>query len=153
MDFEEEEENITYVYGIGEEFMEVTGYSAVERTLMATTVPLSIIKQGSKWGILWGVLLILLGILAIAEPLLAAIALATFLAWLLIFVGVVHLAVGFHAHSGKSMGWKLLIGICYIFIGGYLLFRPLVGVATLTLMLAFLFFLEGVLDFMLWWKT
>ena len=120
---------------------------------MATTVPLSIIKQGSKWGILWGVLLILLGILAIAEPLLAAIALATFLAWLLIFVGVVHLAVGFHAHSGKSMGWKLLIGICYIFIGGYLLFRPLVGVATLTLMLAFLFFLEGVLDFMLWWKT
>ena len=120
---------------------------------MATTVPLSIIKQGSKWGIIWGVLLILLGLLAIAEPLLAAIALATFLAWLLIFVGIVHLAVAFHAHSGKSKAWKLLIGICYIFIGGYLLFRPLVGVATLTLMLAFLFFLEGVLDFMLWWKT
>ncbi len=120
---------------------------------MATTVPLSMIKQGSKWGIIWGVLLILLGVLAIAEPLLTAIALATFLAWLLIFVGIVHLAVAFHAHAGKSMGWKLLIGICYIFIGGYLLFRPLVGVATLTLMLAFLFFMEGVLDFMLWWKT
>jgi uncharacterized membrane protein HdeD (DUF308 family) len=51
------------------------------------------------------------------------------------------------------MGWKFLVGLAYIFIGGYLLFRPVVGVATLTLMLAFLFLVEGVLDFMLWWKS
>ncbi len=120
---------------------------------MATTVPETLLKQGSKWGIIWGVLLILLGMLAIGQPLLAAIALTTFLAWLLIFVGIVHFAVAFHSHSGTSMGWKLLIGLAYIFIGGYLLFRPLAGVATLTLMLAFLFMVEGVLDFMLWWKS
>jgi len=84
---------------------------------------------------------------------LAAIALATFIAWLLVFVGIVHVAVAFHAHAGTSMGWKLLVGLAYIFIGGYLLFRPVVGVATLTLMLAFLFLVEGVLDFMLWWKS
>jgi uncharacterized membrane protein HdeD (DUF308 family) len=122
---------------------------------MATAMPdsIALVKQGSKWGIVWGVLLIILGMLAIGEPLLAAIALATFIAWLLIFVGVVHVALAFHAHSGTSMGWKLLIGLAYIFIGGYLLFRPVVGVATLTLMLAFLFLVEGVLDFMLWWKS
>lgn len=122
---------------------------------MATTVPdpIALVKQGSKWGIVWGVLLVILGMLAIAEPFLAAIALATFIAWLLIFVGLVHVAVAFHAHSGTSMGWKLLVGVAYIFIGGYLLFRPVVGVATLTLMLAFLFLFEGVLDFMLWWKS
>jgi uncharacterized membrane protein HdeD (DUF308 family) len=40
-----------------------------------------------------------------------------------------------------------------LFIGGYLLFRPVLGVASLTLMLAFLFLVEGVLDFMLWWKS
>ena len=122
---------------------------------MATTAPdtLALVKQGSKWGIIWGVLLVILGMLAIAEPFLAAIALATFIAWLLIFVGIVHMAVAFHAHSGTSMGWKLLVGVAYIFIGGYLLFRPVVGVATLTLMVAFLFLVEGVLDFMLWWKS
>jgi uncharacterized membrane protein HdeD (DUF308 family) len=122
---------------------------------MATTAPtaLALVKQGSKWGIIWGVLLVILGMLAIAEPFLAAIALATFIAWLLVFVGVVHMAVAFHAHSGTSMGWKFLVGLAYIFIGGYLLFRPVVGVATLTLMLAFLFLVEGVLDFMLWWKS
>jgi uncharacterized membrane protein HdeD (DUF308 family) len=122
---------------------------------MATTVPdpVALVKQGSKWGIVWGVLLVILGMLAIAEPFLAAIALATFIAWLLIFVGIVHVVLAFHAHTGTSLGWKLLIGLAYIFIGGYLLFRPVVGVATLTLMLAFLFLVEGVLDFMLWWKS
>ncbi len=120
---------------------------------MGTSVPVSLIKQGSKWGILWGVLLIVLGVVAIAEPFLAAIALVTFLSWLLILVGVVHVAVAFHAHSGTSIAWKLLIGVAYIFIAVYLLMRPGVGVATLTLMLAFLFLIEGVLDFMLWWKS
>lgn len=122
---------------------------------MATTAPdpVALVKQGSMWGIIWGVLLVILGMVAIAEPLLAAIALTTFIAWLLIFVGIVHIVLAFHAHTGTSLGWKLLIGISYIFIGGYLLFRPVVGVATLTLMLAFLFLIEGVLDFMLWWKS
>jgi uncharacterized membrane protein HdeD (DUF308 family) len=119
---------------------------------MAATTPAALIKQASKWGIVWGVLLILLGILAIAEPLLAAIALATFISWLPIFVGVVHVVVAFQAHSGTSLGWKLLVGLAYLFIGGYLLSRPILGVTTLTLMLAFLFMFEGVLDFMLWWK-
>ena len=113
----------------------------------------AVVKQGSKWGIVWGVLLVILGMLAIAEPFLAAVALATFVAWLLIFVGIVHVALAFHAHSGKAMAWKLLVGVAYLFIGGYLLFRPVVGVASLTLMLAFLFLVEGVLDFMLWWKS
>jgi uncharacterized membrane protein HdeD (DUF308 family) len=122
---------------------------------MATALPnpLVVVKQGSKWGIVWGVLLVIFGTLAIAEPFLAAVVFATFIAWLLIFVGAVHVALAFHAHSGTSLGWKLMVGLAYIFIGGYLLFRPLVGVATLTLMLAFLFLVEGVLDFMLWWKS
>lgn len=121
---------------------------------MSTTVPdaIALVKQGSKWGIVWGVLLVILGMLAIAEPFLAAIALATFIAWLLMCVGVVHVVLAFHAHTGTSLGWKLLIGLAYLFIGGYLLLRPIVGVTTLTLMLAFLFMVEGVLDFMLWWK-
>lgn len=122
---------------------------------MATAIPnpLAVIKQGSKWGIIWGVLLIIFGTIAIGEPFLAAIALVTFFAWLLILVGIVHAVLAFHAHTGTSLGWKLLVGVAYLFIGGYLFARPLVGVATLTLILAFLFLFEAVLDFMLWWKS
>lgn len=98
-------------------------------------------------------LLLILGTLAIGEPFLAAIALTTFIAWLAIFVGAVHVVLALQAHSGPSLGWKLLVGVAYTFIGGYLLFRPVAGVAGLTLVLAFLFLVEGVLDFMLWWKS
>ena len=55
-------------------------------------------------------------------------------------------------HGGTSLAWKLLIGAAYIFFGGYLLFHPIIGVASLTLLLAILFLVEGVLDLILWWK-
>lgn len=97
--------------------------------------------------------MLILGTLAIGEPFLAAIALTTFIAWLAIFVGAVHVVLALQAHSGTSLGWKLLVGLAYIFIGGYLLFRPVAGVAGLTLVLAFLFLVEGALDFMLWWRS
>jgi uncharacterized membrane protein HdeD (DUF308 family) len=122
---------------------------------MGTLLPNSaiVIKQGSKWGVAWGVLLLILGTLAIGEPFLAAIALVTFLSWLLILVGAVHAILALQAHSGTSVGWKLLVALAYIFIGGDLLFRPVASVAGLTLILVFLFMVEGVLDFMLWWKS
>lgn len=115
--------------------------------------PVAVVKQGSKWGIIWGVLLVVLGVLAIGEPYLVALALATFIAYVLVIVGILHIAVAFHTHSGKAFFWKLLVGVSYLFIGGYLTFRPSLTVASLTLVLAFLFLFEGVLDFMLWWKS
>jgi uncharacterized membrane protein HdeD (DUF308 family) len=48
--------------------------------------------------------------------------------------------------------WRLLVGLAYIFIGGYLLTHPLLGVASLTLLLASLFLIEGVLDIVLYAK-
>lgn len=118
----------------------------------AAQSPLALVKQGSNWSIVWGVLLVIFGMLAIGEPLVAAVALNIFIAWLLVFVGVVHIVLAFHAHKGTTLAWKLLVGVAYIFIGGYLLFHPLLGVASLTLLLAILFLTEGVLDLILWWK-
>jgi uncharacterized membrane protein HdeD (DUF308 family) len=112
----------------------------------------SLIRQASSWSIVWGVLLILFGVLAISAPLLAAVAVSALIAWLIVLAGVVHLLVAFHAHGAGSMIWKLLVGLAYIFIGGYLLMHPLLGVASLTLLLASLFLIEGVLDVVLYFK-
>jgi uncharacterized membrane protein HdeD (DUF308 family) len=98
------------------------------------------------------VLFVLFGILAIAEPFMAAVALNTFVAWVLNFVGILHIVAGFQGHGGTNLAWKLLIGAAYIFFGGYLLLHPVIGVASLTLLLAILFLVEGVLDLILWWK-
>src|SRR6266851_8410400 len=106
----------------------------------------SLVKQASGWSILWGVLLIMFGVVAIGSPLLAAVAVNALIAWLIILAGVVHLVVAFHAHGAGSLIWKLLVGLAYIAFGGYLLMHPLLGVASLTLLLASLFLIEGVLD-------
>lgn len=113
---------------------------------MAVQSPADIVRHASAWSILWGVLLIVLGILALGSPLLAAVAVSVVIAWLIILAGVVHLIVAFHVHRTGSMIWKLLVGLAYLFFGGYLLTHPVLGVASLTLVLAVLFLIEGILN-------
>jgi len=73
-------------------------------------------------------------------------------AWLILFAGVVHLALAFRAHGAGSMIWKVLVGIAYLCFGAYLLVHPVLAVATLTLLLASLFLIEGILDIVLYVK-
>jgi uncharacterized membrane protein HdeD (DUF308 family) len=110
------------------------------------TAPATIFKQATGWGIAFSILLIVLGALAIALPLIAAIAVTSVIAWLMIFAGVAHLSVGFSARGAGSFFWELLVSIAYILAGSYMVFHPLIGVATLTLLLTSFFLVEGVLE-------
>ena len=114
--------------------------------------PAALLRQASGWAILWGILFILFGTLAVGSPLLAAVTVSAVIAWLIVLAGLIHLAVAFHVHGAGSMMWKALVGLAYLFIGGYLLVHPLLGVASLTLLLASLFFIEGVLDIALYFN-
>lgn len=118
---------------------------------MAQT-PADLLRQASTASILWGVLLIIFGIAAIAMPLIAAVAINLTIAWLIILAGVVHLILGFRAHGAGSLIWKLLIGMAYLVFGIYLFTHPALGVASLTLVLASLFLLEGVFDIVLFFS-
>jgi uncharacterized membrane protein HdeD (DUF308 family) len=73
-------------------------------------------------------------------------------AWLIILAGIIHLTLAFQAHGAGSVVWKVLIGLAYICFGGYLIWHPLLGVAALTLVLAVLFLIEGILDIVLFFK-
>jgi uncharacterized membrane protein HdeD (DUF308 family) len=119
---------------------------------MAIQSQASLLRQASGWSVVWAVLLIIFGIVAIGSPFLAAMAVNALIAWLIILAGVVHLVMAFHAHGGGSAIWKVLVGLAYMAFGGYLLIHPLLGVASLTLLLASLFFIEGVLDIVLYAK-
>ncbi len=116
---------------------------------MTVETPIAILRQASGWSIVWGILLAIFGALAIGSPFIAAVAVNAFIAWLLMFAGVVHVVLAFHAHRAGSMIWKLVVGLAYVFAGVYMLWHPVLGVATLTLLLAALFLLEGVLDLVL----
>ena len=117
---------------------------------MAQSVPIAVGRSGSTVSILWGGLLILLGIVAMGAPFLAAVAVSVVVAWLIIFAGVVHLALAFHAHGAGSVIWRVLVGLAYLAFGGYMIIHPILGVASLTLVLAALFVIEGVLNLMLY---
>jgi uncharacterized membrane protein HdeD (DUF308 family) len=119
---------------------------------MAASSPINIVRHASTWSIVWGVFLIILGMLAISSPMLAAVAVNTVIAWLIVFAGVVHVVVAFHSHRAGSVIWKLLVGIAYLGFGFYLLLHPLLGVASLTLVLASLFVIEGILNIVLFFR-
>jgi uncharacterized membrane protein HdeD (DUF308 family) len=123
-----------------------------EEVAMAEHNPVEILRHASTWSIVWAVLLIVLGVLAVGSPFLAAVAVNVVIAWLIILAGVVHLILAFHAHRAGSLIWKLLVGLAYLFFGAYLIMHPVLGVASLTLVLASLFLIEGVLDIVLFFR-
>src|SRR6202040_951847 len=120
---------------------------------MSQQTPSGIVRQASTLSILWGVSLIILGMLAVGSPFLAAVAVNTFIAWLLALAGVVHLVLAFQSHSAGSVIWRLLVGLAYLFFGVYLIMRPALGVASLTLVLASLFLVEGILNIALFFRV
>jgi uncharacterized membrane protein HdeD (DUF308 family) len=120
---------------------------------MAQNIPIAVGRSGSTVSILWGALLIVLGIMAIGAPFLAAVAVSAVVAWLIVFAGVVHIVLAFHAHGAGSVIWRLLVGLAYLAFGGYMIAHPLLSVASLTLVLAGLFVIEGVLNLILYART
>src|SRR5260221_2468001 len=112
----------------------------------------TIVKKSVGWSIGLSVLMILAGFLAIAVPQAAGIAVNLLVAWLLVFSGAAHLVFAWHTRTTGGILWELLVGILYVFVGCYLLFRPLAGLASLTLALAIYLFAEGVLELMLSWR-
>jgi len=119
---------------------------------MTQNTAVDIVRQGSTLSIAWGVLLIVFGMVAIGMPYIAAVAVNVFIAWLIVLAGAVHLMLAVRAHGAGNMIWKLLVGIAYILFGGYLIMHPVMGVASLTLILASLFLIEGILYIILFFK-
>ncbi len=114
------------------------------RTHMAETI-----AAHRGWFIFAGIALIVLGVVAVMFPLVTAIAAKTFLGWVILIGGVVEI---FHAFSTKRWSaffYDLLMGILYVIVGIWLAFFPLTGIFTLTLILAFTFILQGVLQAMM----
>ena len=120
---------------------------------MANSTPAAVVRETSTLSLLWGVLLIILGIMAIAYPLAAAAAVNVVLAWLITLAGVVHVMLAFRSHGAGRVLWRLLVGLAYLFIGVYLIVHPVVGIATLTLVIACLFVIEGIFEIIWFFRT
>jgi uncharacterized membrane protein HdeD (DUF308 family) len=112
-----------------------------------------VIPRNSGWSIVWGVLLLICGILAIALPWASGIGVVIVVAWLIIFSAVWHLIYAFHTHSVGGFIWQLLLAIIYGIAGVVLLWNPLAGLVTLTLILGIFLLIESILEFALYFNV
>ena len=100
----------------------------------------------TRWSMTWGVIMFVCGLLAIALPLATSIGIIIVLGWLILLSAVAHLIFIFHSHSIGGAIWKLLLAVFYGFIGFYMVTHPLLGVATVTIVLAIFLFCEGAVE-------
>ena len=74
---------------------------------MSATPVTTFVKKSVGWSIVLSALMIVAGILAIASPLAAGMAVNVLVGWLLIFSGCAHLVFAWYAHSGGGVVWEL----------------------------------------------
>jgi uncharacterized membrane protein HdeD (DUF308 family) len=111
------------------------------------------LKRVSRASVVLSILLIILGVFAIALPIATSIGVAILIGWLVVFDGFAQLV---HAFQSKGVGhivWKLLVAVLYLVAGAYLLGHPAVGAAGLTLVLAIFLCAEAVADVVAYFST
>jgi uncharacterized membrane protein HdeD (DUF308 family) len=91
-----------------------------------------------------GAIMIALGALAVAAPVLATIAVDIYVGWLFLISGVIGLVAMFSARGVPGFLWTFVTALLSIVVGGLLLWKPIEGVLSLTIVLTALFIVEGV---------
>jgi uncharacterized membrane protein HdeD (DUF308 family) len=95
-----------------------------------------------------GIVLVVLGLLAIVIPPLATLAVTILIGWLFLISGVVGLVTTFWAKGAPGFWWSLVSAIIAIIAGVILLASPISGSVSLTLVLIVFFIIEGVASIM-----
>lgn len=91
-----------------------------------------------------GVVMIILGILAIAWPAIATLAVDVYVGWLFLISGIVGLVVMFSSEDAPAFLWTLLTAALSLIVGVLLLWKPVEGAMSLTLVMTAFFIAEGV---------
>ena len=101
---------------------------------------------GAHWRLMMfqGVVMIILGILAVAAPVIATIAIDIYVGWLFLFSGVIGLIALFSSHHIPAFLWTLITAALSIALGILLIWKPVEGALSLTFVLTAFFLVEGV---------
>ncbi len=106
---------------------------------------ITIVKQSSG-SITLGVLLIILGTVALVAPLFAALMLIRVIGWLLIFAAIEQVVDAYRSRDEGGLFFKILLVVLYAVVGGMLLRRPVSGAIAATAIIGILFLADGILD-------
>lgn len=108
--------------------------------------------EAGKGGMIWGILMLICGFLAIGIPLVSGIGVAIVIGWLLVISAVWHLFFGIRSRGVGGALWQVLLAIVYGAAGLMITLYPLAGLAWLTLVLATFLVIEAVLEIVLFFN-
>lgn len=91
------------------------------------------------------VIMILLGVIAIAMPYVTGITFSIFFGWLILITGFFHFIDAFTAGGIGGFLWRVLVSIAYLVGGVYLVSNPGLALDELTFAAAVVFVAEGIL--------
>lgn len=117
------------------------------------TTPEAIIKGSSRMGTVLGLTTVILGILAMAAPMIAGLTVTVVVAAMLLAAGVAMTAYAFSAGTFWRGLFQFLFGGLTALAGVVLLFRPLLGLASITMVLVVYFMVDGVSTVILGFRT
>ncbi len=103
------------------------------------------LRQSWGWILALGILLVLAGAAAISLPFAATVGFVTLLGILLLAAGVAQIVSAFHCHGWQGVTVCLVVGVLYLVMGFLVLENPIDGAAGLTLLLAALFLMGGII--------
>ncbi|GAC21601.1 HdeD family acid-resistance protein [Paraglaciecola arctica] len=91
-----------------------------------------------------GIVLFVVGVLALILPMAAALAIELILGWLILLAGIAQVIHALRSKGSSRFWWEAGIGVLYCLVAFSLLLNPLQGLITLTLLLTILFIAEGI---------
>ena len=96
------------------------------------------------WLLVFGIILLLLGIVAIARSRAATVVSMVFFGWLLLFAGCMELVVAFMVGHWAGFFTHLLIAILFGITGALMVFRPTISAEAVTLVMSVFFLIGGI---------
>lgn len=115
---------------------------------MAATVHDEKLRKSWVWMAVFAVISLIGGVLALLNPFAATLAATLMAGWAFILLGGMQVIQSFQVQGWGGFLWALLFGVLTLVVGVSLVFNPLAGMVSLTLLVAVLFLAVGVVKVM-----
>ena len=115
---------------------------------MAMTVHSDKLRASWGWMALFAVISLIGGVLALLNPFAATLAATLLAGWTFAFLGALQIVQAFRVQGWAGFLWSLLFGVLTLLVGISLVFNPLAGMVSLTLLVAVLFLATGIVKLM-----
>jgi uncharacterized membrane protein HdeD (DUF308 family) len=113
-----------------------------------TTEGIKAVKKDATLLIIIGILMVFLGVFSIITPMLTGLAISVVIGIFLIIGGILQVIFALKAKAWSSGIWAFIIGLLTLICGLIMVFKPVFGLTSLTLVLAIYFIIDGLTEIM-----